>query len=52
LIEYLEHYLHQLILCGQELLHPWLVIVGIVVLSVAGLTIAVVVPHVHHLRDF
>jgi hypothetical protein len=47
----LKHCLHQLILGSQELLHLW-VVVGIVGLSVAGLTIVVVVPHVHHQRDF
>jgi hypothetical protein len=47
----LKHCLHQLILGSQELLHLW-VVVGIVDLSVAGLTIVVVVPHVHHQRDF
>jgi hypothetical protein len=40
-----------LVLGSQELLHLW-VVVGIVGLSVAGLTVVVVVPHVHHLRDF
>jgi hypothetical protein len=45
LIYCLEHCLHQLVLHGQELLYLWVVVVGIV-----GLTIAVVVPHVHHLR--
>jgi hypothetical protein len=30
----------------------WVVVVGIVGLSVAGLTIVVVVSRVHHLRDF
>jgi hypothetical protein len=51
LIECLEHCLHQLVLHGQELLHLWVVVIGIVGLSVVGLTIAVVVPHVHHLRN-
>jgi hypothetical protein len=51
LIECLKHCLHQLVLGSQELLHLW-VVVGIVGLGVAGLTIVVVVPHVHHLRDF
>jgi hypothetical protein len=46
LIECLEYCLHQLILHGQEQLHLWVVVVGIV-----GLTIAMVVPHVHHLRN-
>jgi hypothetical protein len=51
LIECLEHCLHRLILLGQELLHLWVVVVDIVGLSVVGLTIAVVVPHVHHLSN-
>jgi hypothetical protein len=51
LIECLEHCLHQLVLHGQELLHLWVVVIGIVGLSVVGLTIAVVVPQVHHLRN-
>jgi hypothetical protein len=52
LIEGLEHCLHQLVLCSQELLQLWVVAAGIVGLSVAGLTVAVVVPCVHHLKDF
>jgi hypothetical protein len=52
LIEGVEHCLHQLVLCSQELLHLWVVVVGIVGLSVAGLTLVVVVPRVHHLKDF
>jgi hypothetical protein len=51
LIEHLKHNLHKLILCSYELLHLW-VVVGIVGLVVASLTIAVIVPCVHHLRDF
>jgi hypothetical protein len=51
LIECLEHCLHKLVLGSQELLHPW-VVVGIVGLSIASLTIVVVVPRVHHLRIF
>jgi hypothetical protein len=50
LIECLKHCLHQLVLSSQELLHLW-VAIAIVGLGVAGLTIAVVVPRVHHLRD-
>jgi hypothetical protein len=42
----LEHGLHQLVLHGQKLFHLWVVVVGIVVL-----TVAVVVPRVHHLRN-
>jgi hypothetical protein len=38
--------LHQLVLHGQKLLHLWVVVVGIV-----GLTVAVVVPDAHHLRN-
>jgi hypothetical protein len=51
--EGLEVCLHLLVLCSQELLHLWVVVVvGIVGLSVPGLTVAVVVPLVHHLRNF
>jgi hypothetical protein len=39
----------KLIECLKDFL--W-VVVGIVRLGVAGLTITVVVPRVHHLRDF
>jgi hypothetical protein len=52
LIEGLDDCLHQLVLCSQELLHLWVVVIGIIGLSVAGLAIAVVVPCVHHLKDF
>jgi hypothetical protein len=52
LIEGLDHCLHQLVLCSQELLHLSTVVVGIVGLSVAGLAVAVVVPCVHYLKDF
>jgi uncharacterized membrane protein YhaH (DUF805 family) len=51
MIECLEHSLHKLILSVYELLHLR-VVVGIVGLAVAGLTIALIVPRVHHLRDF
>jgi hypothetical protein len=51
LIEGLVHCLYQLVLCNQELLHLWVVVVGIIGLSVAHLVIAVVVPRVNHLRD-
>jgi hypothetical protein len=40
LFEGLERCSHQLVLCSQELLHLWVVVIGIVGLSVAGLTIA------------
>jgi hypothetical protein len=36
---------------SQELLHLW-VVIGIISVGVAGLTIAVVVPRVHHPREF
>ncbi len=52
LIEGLVHCLYQLVLCNQELLHLWVVVVGIIGLSVAGLDNVVVVPRVHHLKDF
>jgi hypothetical protein len=48
MVECLEYNLHKVIMSGYELLHLR-VVVGLVV---AGLTIALIVPHVHHLRDF
>jgi hypothetical protein len=39
----LEYSLHKLILSGYELLH---------LRVVAGLIVALIVPRVHHLRDF
>jgi hypothetical protein len=54
MVECLEHSLHKLILSGYELLHLRVVvgIIDIVGLTVAGLTVAPIVSHVHHLRDF
>jgi hypothetical protein len=54
MVECLEDSLHKLILCGYELLHLRVVvgIAGIVGLGVAGLAVALIVPRVHHLRDF
>jgi hypothetical protein len=43
--------MHKLILSGYELLHLR-VVVDVVGLAVLGLTIALIVPCVHHLRDF
>jgi hypothetical protein len=43
--------MHELILSGYELLYQR-VVVGVVGLVVAGLTVALIVPCVHHLRDF
>jgi uncharacterized membrane protein YhaH (DUF805 family) len=51
MVECLEYNLHKVIMSGYELLHLR-VVVGVVGLVVAGLTIALIVPHVHHLRDF
>jgi hypothetical protein len=51
MVECLEHNMHKLILSGYELFHLR-VVVGIVGLVVAGLTIALIVPRVHHLRYF
>jgi hypothetical protein len=50
----LEHNPHKLILSGYGLLHLRVVVgvVGIVVLAIASLTIALIVPRVHHLRNF
>jgi hypothetical protein len=49
MVECLEYGLHELILSGYELLY---LSVGVVGLAIAGLTIAWIVPCVHHLRDF
>jgi mannitol-specific phosphotransferase system IIBC component len=51
MVEYLEYNLHELILSGYELLYQR-VVVGVVGVAIAGLTIAQIVPCVHHLRDF
>jgi hypothetical protein len=51
MVQCLEYSLHELILSGYELLYLR-VVVGGVGLAVAGLTIAWIVPYVHHLRDF
>jgi hypothetical protein len=48
MLECLEYSLHELILSGYELLYLR-VVVG---LAVAGLTVAWIVPCVHHLREF
>jgi hypothetical protein len=51
MVECLEYDLQELILCGHELLYLR-VVVGVVGVAVAGLTVAQIVPCVHHLRDF
>jgi hypothetical protein len=51
MVECLEYTLHKLILSGYELLHLR-VVVGVVGLAIDGLTVALIVTHVHHLRDF
>jgi hypothetical protein len=51
MVECLEYSLHELILSGYELLYLRDVI-GVVRLAVVGLTVAWIVPCVHHLRDF
>jgi mannitol-specific phosphotransferase system IIBC component len=51
MVECLEYSLHELILSGYELLYLRLV-VHVVGLLVACLTVAWIVPCVHHLRDF
>jgi hypothetical protein len=50
MVECLAYNLHELILCGYELLYLR-VVVGVVGLAVAGLALAGIVPCVHHLRD-
>jgi hypothetical protein len=51
MVECLEYNLLELILSGYEL-HYQRVVVGVVGLAVAGLTVARIVPCVHHLRNF
>jgi hypothetical protein len=51
MVECLEYSLHELILSGYELLYLR-VVVCVVGLVVASLTVARIVPCVHHLRDF
>jgi hypothetical protein len=51
MVECLEYSLHELILSGYELIYLR-VVVGGFGLAIAGLTIAWIVPCVHHLRDF
>jgi hypothetical protein len=51
MVECLEYSLHELILSGYELLYLR-VVVGVVDVAVAGLTVAWIVPCVHHLRYF
>jgi hypothetical protein len=51
MVECLEYSLHKLILSGYELLHLR-VVVGVVGLAIASLTVALIVPCVHHLRYF
>jgi hypothetical protein len=51
MVECLEYTLHELILSGYELFYLRFV-VGVVGLTIAGLTVALIVPCVHHLRDF
>jgi hypothetical protein len=50
MVECLEYSLHELILSGYELLY--LRVVGVFGLAIASLTVARIVPCVHHLRDF
>jgi hypothetical protein len=51
MVECLEYNLHELILSGYELLYLR-VVVGVVGVAIAGLTVAWIVPCVHHLSDF
>jgi hypothetical protein len=51
MVECLEYRLHELILSGYELLYLR-VVIGVIGLAIVGLTIALIVPCVHHLRDF
>jgi hypothetical protein len=51
MVECFEYNLHELILSGYELLYM-MVVVGVVGLAIVGLTVAQIVPCVHHLRGF
>jgi mannitol-specific phosphotransferase system IIBC component len=51
MVECLKYSLHKQILSGYELLHLRIV-VGVVALAIAILTVALIVPSVHHLRNF
>jgi hypothetical protein len=51
MVECFEYNLHELILSGYELLYM-MVVVGVVGLAIVGLTVARIVPCVHHLRGF
>jgi hypothetical protein len=51
IVECLEYSLHELILSAYELLYLS-VVGGVLGVSIAGLTVAWIVPCVHHLRDF
>jgi hypothetical protein len=51
MIEHLTHCFHQLILHCYKLLQL-LAVVAIVGLVVAGLAVALIIPRVHHVRDF
>jgi hypothetical protein len=51
MVECLEYSLHKPILSGYEL-HNLRIVVGVVGLAIVGLTIALIVLCVHHLRDF
>ncbi len=48
IVEGLQHYLHKLVLCGDQLFKVNIV-VGVVVIVVAGLAIALAISCVHHL---
>jgi hypothetical protein len=50
MVECLVYSLYEPILSGYELLY--LRVIGVVGLAIAGLTVARIVPCVHHLRDF
>jgi hypothetical protein len=51
MVECLEYGMHELILSSYELLYLR-VVVGVVGLAIAVLTVALIVPCVHHQRDF
>jgi mannitol-specific phosphotransferase system IIBC component len=51
MVKCLENSMRELILSGYELLYLTFV-VGVVGLAIAGLTVARIVPCVHHIRNF
>jgi hypothetical protein len=49
IVEGLWHYLHKLVLGGDQLFKVNIVVGVVVIVVVAGLAIALAIPYVHHL---